>query len=108
MVVSPSRYVAAASRELPAAVLDPDGAVVVLSEERWSHIVDGHPELADQLDEVLATVESPTRRLPGRDAAEQWFYLEGADPSRWIKVVVRYETSDSGRIVTAFPRRSIP
>jgi len=45
--------------------------------------------------------------MPGRHHGEEWFYLEGAGPSRWLKVVVHYE-GKSGRIVTAFGRRSMP
>jgi hypothetical protein len=58
--------------------VDPEGQIVVLTEERWRHIVFRHREL--------------TRR---------------SGPSRWIKVVVHYE-SDRGEIMTAFPRRWFP
>lgn len=57
--------------------------------------------------EVLRAVEAPDRRLPGRDPAEEWFYLADAGPSRWIKVVVLFE-GGNGRIITAFPRRAFP
>jgi hypothetical protein len=38
---------------------------------------------------------------------EEWFYLGGVGPSRWLKVVVLYER-ELGWVVTAFPRRSFP
>jgi hypothetical protein len=91
-----------------ATVLDPDGRSVALSEERWTHIIDGHPELRSFRDGVLEAVQAPSRRLPGRTLGEEWFYKAGAGPSRWLKVVVRYDASDGGRIVTAFARRSLP
>lgn len=90
-----------------AAVLDPAGRPVVLTAARWQHIVNGHPELAPHRDAVLRTVQRPTRQRAGRRAAEVWYYLAGAGPSRWLKVVVAYE-QEQGRIITAFGRRSMP
>ena len=92
----------------PETVVDPDGRGVDLSDERWAHITDGHPELARYRREVLQAVGEPSRRRPGRTLGEEWFYLEGAGPSRWLKVVVRYEATGRGWIVTAFARRSMP
>jgi hypothetical protein len=91
-----------------ATVLDPDGRSVALTEERWAHIIDGHPELRRFRESVLEAVQAPSRRLPGRSLGEEWFYKAGAGPSRWLKVVVRYDANDRGRIVTAFARRSMP
>ncbi len=93
--------------ELLVTTLDPDGRIVELSADRWSHIVDGHPELARHLESVGRTVREPDRRVAGRGQGEEWFYLAGAGPSRWLKVVVHYE-GGRGRIVTVFARRSIP
>jgi hypothetical protein len=86
---------------------DPDGRPVDLTAERWRHILAGHPELTPHLDKVTRAVQEPDRRMPGRHDDEEWFYLEGAGPSRWLKVVVHYE-GGRGRIVTAFARRSMP
>lgn len=92
-----------------AEVTDPDGHRVVLTEERWGHILVGHPEIGPLEAVLLATVASPTRRLAGRIPREQWYYLEleRPRPSRWLKVVVSYGEQE-GRIVTAFLRRSLP
>ena len=94
--------------EIVATVLDPDGRSVDLTGERWAHITDGHPELAGYRNEVLETVRVPSRRGPGRTLGEEWFYRESVGPSRWLKVVVRYELTGRGWIVTAFARRSMP
>lgn len=91
-----------------ATVVDPDGRAVDLTEERWAHITDGHPELAGHRNEVLETVRAPSRRRPGHTPGEEWFYRERTGPSRWLKVVVRYEATGRGWIVTAFARRSMP
>jgi hypothetical protein len=92
---------------LSATVRDPAGRLVVLTAERWWHVLDGHPELGPYVQDVLRAVEQPTRQLMGRRPAEAWYYLAGAGPSRWLKVVVAYE-QEEGRIITAFARRSLP
>jgi hypothetical protein len=91
-----------------AEVVDPDGHSVVLSEARWQHIAAGHPELEPFQSEVLEAVRAPSQRLPGRTPGEEWFYKAEVGPSRWLKVVVRYDATGSGSIVTAFARRSLP
>lgn len=71
---------------------------VQLSEERWLHIVEGHPELASHRNAVLQAVGGGSHaRRPG----EVWCYLEGVGPTGCLKVVVAYE-GPKGRIVTAF------
>ncbi len=90
-----------------AAVSDPQGRVVELTTERWGHVLDIHPEVEPFRAELLRAIEAPSKQVPGRKANEQWFYLAGAGPSRWLKVVVAYE-GERGWIVTAFGRRSLP
>ena len=82
---------------------DPDGRRVVLSEERWRHIVRRHSELEAHRERTLEAIETPTRRTHGHAANEEWFFLEGAGPSRWLQVVVHYEES-RGSVTTAFGR----
>jgi hypothetical protein len=89
-------------------VRDPQGREIWLEAERWAHIIDGHPELRDIQKKVLRAVESPSEVLEGRGSDEEWFYLEGAGPSRWLKVVVVFDRASSGRIITAFGRRRKP
>ncbi len=99
--------------EVLATVLDPEGRSVDLTRERWAHIVGdvpggtGHPELRWYREDILRTVREPTLRLPGRVSTQEWFYLEGVGPSRYVKVVVEF-TQERGHIVTAFARRSTP
>lgn len=87
--------------------IDLDGTPVELTAERWNHILRGHPDLAPHRDAILAAISAPTIRRPGREPNEWWHYLEGAGPSRWLKVVVAYE-GDRGYVRTAFARRSFP
>jgi len=96
-----------------AQVLDPDGRLVVLSFERWMHIVEpemgrrGHPELRGRQDDIVAAVTSPDERRLGREPGEEWFLRRVDIPSRWLQVVVAFD-GDVGFIVTAFPRRRRP
>jgi hypothetical protein len=87
---------------------DRQGREVLLGDERWRHIVGAHPEIEVYEEEVCRTVESPTATLAGRGPDEEWLYLEGAGPSRWLKVVVVFDSEGSGRIITAFARRRKP
>jgi hypothetical protein len=92
---------------LLASIQDADGRVVELTDERWSHITERHPEIAPFIDEVLHAVSSPDRRVVGRAANELWFYMRTNAPSAWLKVVVAY-AEGRGHIVTAHARRSMP
>jgi hypothetical protein len=46
--------------------------------------------------------------MAGREPDEEWLYLEGAGPSRWLKVVVVFDSENRGRIITSFARRRKP
>lgn len=87
-------------------MVDPEGRRVVLTFDRWRHILDEHGELELLREAVLRAVGQPDRRIPGRWADEEWFYGR-AGPSRWMKVVVHFD-GEAGRIITAFPRRRFP
>lgn len=86
---------------------DPEGRRVELTEERWRHIVEEHPEIESFEDDVLRAVATPDRWLPGRLANEAWFYLRVERPSKWLKVAVAY-AEGRGYVVTAHARRSMP
>jgi hypothetical protein len=88
-------------------VNDPDGRKVELTEERWSHITERHPEIRVFDDAILRAVQSPDRRRPGHQANEEWYYLKTDSPSNWLRVVVAY-AEGRGHIVTAHARRSMP
>jgi hypothetical protein len=87
---------------------DPLGRIVSLTDERWEHIVDGHPYMASFRADVLRAVEEPTDRIEQPRVGQDWFYLQDVGPSRWLKVVVAFDEESVGSIRTAFPRRSKP
>jgi len=90
-----------------AAADDPYGRTVELTDERWGHIVERHPEIQTLDQTVLQAVQAPDYHMPGRIANEEWYYLKTDTPSNWLKVVVAY-AEGRGHIVTAYARRSMP
>jgi hypothetical protein len=92
----------------PQEIRDRQGRDVLLSPERWQHIISAHPEIEIYAKEIRRAVESPTTVLAGREPDEEWLYLEEAGPSRWLKVVVVFDSEGRGRIITSFARRRKP
>lgn len=90
-----------------AAVEDHRSQIVELTEERWAHIAERHPEISPFERTVLRAVESPDHHVGGRVANEEWYYIRTDTPSNWLKVVVAY-AEGRGHIVTAYARRSMP
>ncbi len=68
-------------------VIDPLGRTVHLTADRWEHIIDGHPYMTPCRADVLRAVHTPTERIEQARPGQDWFYLRGAGPSRWLKVV---------------------
>jgi hypothetical protein len=75
------------------------GKPIRLTDERWLHIVEGHPEMAGYMHDVLLAVAVPDMVLQG--AADE---LLAAVYNRNDKllVVVYKETEADGFILTAF------
>lgn len=86
---------------------DPDGRRVELTAERWQHIVFRHPRLKPHLQDVLRAVREPTVRRPDTRSGCERFFLEGAGPERWLRVVVAFK-ADRAFIVTAFGQHTDP
>jgi hypothetical protein len=83
-------------------VRDREGREIYLTEERWQHIVTGHPELREHLDEVLATLRQGYRRQQLHDP-QVYVYRKAYDvlcpPFNGILVVVafRFQADGDGR-----------
>ncbi len=99
---------AAPPMDKPQKIRDRQGRDILLSTERWRHIIGAHPEIEIYAKEIHRAVKSPTTALAGREPDEEWLYLEGAGPSRWLKVVVVFDNEDRGRIIISFARRKKP
>jgi hypothetical protein len=80
------------------------GKLIRLTDERWLHIVEGHPEMAGYLHDVLLTIAAPDMVLQG--TADE---LLAAVYNRNDKllVVVYKETENEGFILTAFFTKKI-
>jgi len=66
-----------------------------------------HPELGPFRERIMMTIPAPTRRLPGRQPNEEWFYGQGFGPTGFVKIAVHYD-GRVGAIRTVFPRRRFP
>lgn len=90
-------------------VTDRFGNTVYLTDERWEHIVERHPELEGLREEILSTVRSGKRR---QDAmALETFYYKKAFPRlagrlTAIEVVAVFQwqiNQPNNFILTAYP-----
>lgn len=80
-------------------VVSRNGVTVVLTDERWQHILHGHPEMARRRQKVLEAVGSPDRILEGNTGELLAVKQSGV---RGSLVVVYREETGRGFIVTAF------
>jgi len=75
------------------------GKTIRLTNERWLHIVEGHPEMASHLNDVLLAVAATTLILKGNDDELLAVVYEKLSKSL---VVVYKENDKDGFIITAF------
>lgn len=75
-----------------------------LTDERWNHILIGHPEVAEFKASVLKTVSYPERILEGREG--ELLAIREVELGKWLVVAYR-EKSNDGFIITAYLTRRI-
>ena len=80
-------------------VLSKNNVPIRLTDERWTHIVEEHCELAGMRLEVVETVSCPSRILAGGD--NKLLAVREVSPGMNLVVVYR-EFEDDGFIITAF------
>jgi hypothetical protein len=97
-------------------VRDRHGNEIYITDERWEHIVDGHPEMVDCEDALRDTIRSGQRRQE-QLAPQKYRYAKAFsglpfDNSHIVAVVLfRFEEGENGRpvsnnyIVTAFQKQ---
>ena len=91
----------------PRRTKDPWGRQVLLTEARWEHVLNEHPEMKGHDFEVLVTVPAPDAITPGRFG--RWCYwATRRGVSKWIFVVVDWRLGQEPYVVTAFARRKGP
>ena len=83
------------------------GVPIRLTEERWRHIVAGHPEMANERDRVLQTVEAPDLVQAGDFgellAIRHWPIT--AFGSKFVVVAYREVDRTDGFVLTAYLTR---
>ncbi|MEN4019034.1 MAG: PBECR2 nuclease fold domain-containing protein [Methanobacterium sp.] len=76
-----------------------NGVSIRLTNERWFHITEGHPEMAGFYFEVLETVEEPEAIYAGE--SEEYIAIRNIKDKKYI-VVIYKELNDDGFVITAF------
>jgi hypothetical protein len=76
-----------------------------LTDERWSHIVNNHDEMAGYYDDCLAVVENPDLVLAGTGGSLHAVKAYGR--RRYLVVVYRELSAADGFVITAYFVRKI-
>lgn len=84
-------------------IRDRYGNSIELTDERWTYIIEGHPELEEFLDEVLETVRTGKRRQDPLDP-QKYRYTRAFDhlPFGATHLVVIVKLIRNNFIVTAY------
>lgn len=88
---------------IPSAV-SKSGVPIRLTDERWTHIVEDHGELAGMRSEVLENIAQPGRILAG--GGGELLALREQEPGKFLVVVYR-ELENDGFVITAFLTRKV-
>ena len=81
-----------------------NGVPIRLTDERWTHITSRHPEMNDQRERVLETLQEPDMIQQG-DFGESLairHYLQTPLTSKFMVVAYREFSSDDGFVLTAY------
>jgi hypothetical protein len=85
-------------------VIDPRGKKVICTDEIWYwHVVDGHSEMEDQIEQVKAAIQEPLLGMifQDRDYPERNIYYKRHSKFIYIKVVVEF-LKNGGTLITAY------
>lgn len=81
------------------------GIPIRLENERWQHIIRGHPEMIDQAEKVLQTLSKPDRIQKG-DSGEllalRRYEKTPVTTDKLLVVAYRETSPDDGFIITAY------
>lgn len=97
---------AAEQQQIRRRVVDPNGRLVILTEQAWGHVLAGHPELARFEQEVVDTITHPADCTADVRPERERFLSENVGPSRYLTVVVEFADRE-GTVITAFPHRNL-
>jgi len=87
---------------------DKSGRKIHLSNERWVHINQEHPEVAPYLEDIKDTLTNPIRIVPYETNADINYYYKyfKQKQSQYVLVIVKY-LNNHGFIITAYFVRNI-
>lgn len=74
-----------------ATIRDPQGRTVQLTQAAWEHIQEGHPDMANFLEDIKKIVQTAEIRTAGRFPDTEKLWAQNRCRCRWAMVVVRYE-----------------
>jgi hypothetical protein len=86
------------------ALIAKSGLTIRLPEERWQHIAEQHPELANLQPKVIQTLEDPDKILQGNDG--ELLAVKLLNDNKYLVTVYR-ELETDGFIITAYLTRRI-
>lgn len=89
----------------PRVLKDFEGREVLLTEERWNHIVTSHPEMAGWLDWVEVALADPhIRQISEKNEMCVSYYHLLPKVGLYVMVVTDWST-EPARVLTAFPTK---
>lgn len=79
---------------------------VVLTEERWQHIAEGHWELKNRREDVLETVRRGARKQFANDPQKYRYGRKFSKlPHNYTHIFVIVRIAENKFIITAYPKR---
>ncbi len=87
-------------------VRDRVGNEITLTDERWQHIIEGHWELEQLLEQVLEAVRSGTRKQAAADPLKYRYAKTFQNlPFGYTHIHVIVRLASSKFIITAYPKQ---
>jgi len=90
-------------------VKDKSGRKVHLSDERWKHLNQEHPEVAPYLEEIKETLKNPVKITEyelDENVRYYYKYFKERESAKYLLVIVKY-LNDHGFIITTYFVRNI-
>ena len=94
---------------MPVKVNDVQGYEVVLDDERWEHILDGHPEMVDHRNLLIETMQRPELILRDPERSRIFYYYTlvgrsvfGRNDIYLSAVIERSEGNKVAKVKTAY------
>ncbi len=89
---------------MPLTALAKSGLIIRLTEERWQHISEGHPELLELQDEIMQSIENPDKILEGNNG--ELLVIKALRDNKHL-VAIYKELQEDGFVITAYLTKRI-